>query len=252
MCYGMRPADVPLRADGPLAASAAQLPPRNEKLARNTVGGASLDLILNAAHCRVRGHACLKRGLLMDTSRSPTRRLRIFLRDFRMVEATVNLADGQALASYFANRRSYVNLRGAHWAGTGDDVAHVALKVDQVLWAAAPEGDVPLTNASVATRGHDVEIQLDGGLLVAGGLMLSEQQRLSDYLETGGQFVPVLNAQLLRSGRPPKKVNLELGDIVVNQEAIQAVWEVAAQDPRPVGPEEPPQNPLDPGGADWR
>src|SRR5690606_6376071 len=45
----------------------------------------------------------------------PTRRLRIFLRDFRMLEATVHLAEGQALASYFANRKSYVNLNAAHW-----------------------------------------------------------------------------------------------------------------------------------------
>jgi hypothetical protein len=51
MCYGMRPADVPLRAAAPLATAAAYVPPRNEKLARNTVGGPSLDLILNAAHC---------------------------------------------------------------------------------------------------------------------------------------------------------------------------------------------------------
>src|SRR5687768_4631456 len=108
----------------------------------------------------------------MDTGKSPTRRLRIFLRDFRMVEATVSLAEGQALASYFANRKSYVNLRGAHWAGTGDDVAHAVLKVEQVLWAAAPEGDVPLTNASVISKGRLVEIQLDGGLLVQGSLTL--------------------------------------------------------------------------------
>ena len=165
----------------------------------------------------------------MDTGKSPTRRLRIFLRDFRMVEATVSLAEGLALASYFANRKSYDNLRGAHWAGTGDDVAHAVLKVDQVLWAAAPEGDVPLTNASVASKGRLVEMQLDGGLLVQGSLTLSNQQRLSDYLETAGQFVPMIHAQLLRSGRPPKKVNVNLGDIVLNQDAIQAVWEVEAQ-----------------------
>jgi hypothetical protein len=183
----------------------------------------------------------------MDTRKSPTRRLRIFLRDFRMVEATVSLADGQALASYFANRKSYVNLRGAHWAGTGDDVAHAVLKIEQVLWAAAPEGDIPLTNASVATRGRDVEIQLDGGLLVKGGLTLSEHQRLSDYLETAGQFVPMLNAQLLRSGRPPKKVNVQLGDIVLNQDAIQAVWEVEQQQDRTPVTETPPDNPLEPG-----
>jgi hypothetical protein len=185
----------------------------------------------------------------METGKSPTRRLRIFLRDFRMVEATVSLAEGQALASYFANRKSYVNLRGAHWAGTGDDVAHAVLRVEQVLWASAPEGDIPLTSASVATKGRDVEIQLDGGLLVRGSLILSEHQRLSDYLETSVQFVPMLAAQLLRSGRPPKKVNVNLGDIVLNQDAIQAVWEVAQQEPRDRAPNDAaPENPLEGAG----
>lgn len=172
----------------------------------------------------------------MSENRSGTKRLRIFLRDFRMVEATVSLAEGQALASYFANRKAYVNLRGAHWAGTGEDIAHAALRVEQVLWAAAPDEDIPLTNASVATRGRLVEIQLDGGLLVQGRLILSEQQRLSDYLETAGQFVPMLRAQLLRSGRPPKKVNVNLGDVVLNQDAIQAVWELRGQANRAEAP----------------
>jgi hypothetical protein len=160
----------------------------------------------------------------------PTRRLRIFLRDFRMLEATVHLAEGQALASYFANRKSYVNLNAAHWTGTGDDVKHAVLKVEQVLWAAALDGDIPLTNASVSSGGRPVEMQLDGGLLLRGALMLGDQQRLSDYLEIASPFVPVMDAQLLRSGRPPKKVNVDLGGVVLNQEAIQAVWEVNAQE----------------------
>jgi hypothetical protein len=42
----------------------------------------------------------------------------------------------------------------------------------------------------------------------------------------------MLNAQLLRSGRPPKQVNVHLGDVVLNQDAIQAVWEVGVQSRR--------------------
>lgn len=184
----------------------------------------------------------------METSRSPTRRLRIFLRDFRMVEATASLADGQALASYLASRKSYVNLCGAHWAGTDGSVAHVALRVGQVLWAAAPDGDIPLTNASAAGRAREVEIQLDGGLLVRGGLILSEHQRLSDYLESAGQFIPMLGAQLLRSGRPPQKVNVTLGDVVLNQDAVQAVWETAAQDEGAAAGGASLENPLEAAG----
>lgn len=166
----------------------------------------------------------------MDPSRLPSRRLRIFLRDFRMVEAQVSMAEGQSLATYFANRKTYLNLRGAHWASTQEDVQHAVLRVDQVLWVAAPDGDIGLTNASGQPHQRLVELQLDGGLLVRASLLMGERQRLSDFLESAGQYVPALNAQLLRSGRPPKKVNVTLGDIVLNQEAVQAVWEVEAQE----------------------
>ncbi len=164
----------------------------------------------------------------MIESRTPPRRLRIFLRDFRMVEAQVSWAEGQSLATYFANRKQYINLRGAHWASTQEDAQHVALKVDQVLWVAAPDGDITLTSASMAPTERMVEIQLDGGLLLRAGLLIAARQRLSDYMESTQQFIPMAKAQLLRSGRPPKKVNVTLGDIVLNQHAIQAVWEVAA------------------------
>jgi len=165
----------------------------------------------------------------MDTSKLPTRRLRIFLRDFRLVEAQASFAEGQSLATYFSNRKSYLNLRGAQWASTSDDIKHAVLRLDQVLWVAAPDGDVDLSMASGHAQQRLVELQLDGGLLVRAALLMSERQRLSDFLESAGEFMPLTGAQLLRSGRPPKHVNITLGDIVLNQAAVQAVWEVSAQ-----------------------
>jgi hypothetical protein len=160
-----------------------------------------------------------------------TRKLRLFLRDFRMVEASVNLAEGQALSSWLANRKHYVNLQGALWAGTTEVVRHAALKIDQVLWATSIENDVPLTPAASSVAPRSVGIQLEGGLLLRCGLNIGERQRLSDYLESTSQFIPVRGALLLRSGRSSKEVNLTLGDVVLNQQAIQAVWELAAQVP---------------------
>ena len=168
---------------------------------------------------------------MADQTKLPTRRLRLFLRDFRMVEAQISLAEGQALMQYFASRKQYVNLRGARWASTNENVRHAALKVDQVLWASAMDNDIPLLGGTISTEPREVEVQLEGGLLVRAGMIIGGGQRLSDYLESQPQFLPVRNAQLLRSGRPPKEVNVSLGDIVLNQAAVQAVWEVAAQKP---------------------
>ena len=168
-----------------------------------------------------------------DPARSPTRKLRLFLRDFRMLEAHLHLAEGQSLRSYLAHRTVYVNLRDARWASTGQVVRHAVLKVEQVLWAAAPEGDVPVVEASIPREPRAMEFQLDGGLLIRAGLCMGDSQRLSDYLESAGPFIALHDARLLQSGRPPRAVNVTLGDIVLNQEAIQAIWE--AEDGLPAG-----------------
>ena len=163
-------------------------------------------------------------------NRAPTRRLRLFLRDFRMLEANITLAEGQSLVSWLANRRSYVNLRNAHWVSTKDTVQHAVLKVDQVLWAASVDNDIPLVSTSQPHAPKAVEIQLEGGLLVRGGLNIGDKQRLSDYLEAQMQFIPLRGANLLRSGRPAKEVNLVLGDVALNQAAVQSMWEIAMQE----------------------
>lgn len=166
---------------------------------------------------------------MADLTKLPARRLRLFLRDFRMIEAQISLAEGQALMQYFASRKQYVNMRGARWASTNENVRFAVLRVDQVLWASAMDNDIPLTPGTLASPPREVEIQLDGGLLVRAAIVIGEGQRLSDYLESQPQFLPVRNAQLLRSGRPPKEVNVSLGDVVLNQTSIQAMWEVDAQ-----------------------
>ena len=117
-----------------------------------------------------------------DIHRPVTRRLRLFLRDFRMIEAFVSTAEGQPLTSYVSNRRRYINLRAAHWADATSDRSHAALQVSHVLWASAPDGDMPLVNSSGVSRPREVELQLEGGLVVRGALPIFEQQRLSDFL----------------------------------------------------------------------
>lgn len=159
-----------------------------------------------------------------DSSRLPTRRLRLFLRDFRQVDAITRVAEGQSLTSFCASRRSYINLQEARWT-TGDAADFVVLRVSQLLWAASLDGDVPLVQPIPSAPGRIVEMHLDGGLFLRASLMTGPLQRLGDYLESAGQFIPLQHAQLLRTGRPPRDVNVVLGDITLNQDAIQAMWE---------------------------
>ena len=151
---------------------------------------------------------------------NPPRRLRIFLRDHRVLDANARVPRGQFLSTYLASRTRYVNLTGVDWMGTGEKVGHMALKVDKILWAASEDGELPLTSARAATDARRVEVELEGGYLVSAGLLLVQNQRLSDYLQSAPAFVPLRDAQLRPRGKG-------LGDVVVNQDAIQVVRELS-------------------------
>lgn len=151
---------------------------------------------------------------------NPPRRLRVFLRDHRVLDANARVPRGQFLSTYLASRTRYVNLTGVDWMGTGEKVTHMALKVDKILWAASEDGELALTSVqATATAARRVEVELEGGYLLAAGLLLVQNQRLSDYLQSAPAFVPLRNAELRPRGKG-------LGDIVVNQEAIQVVREL--------------------------
>lgn len=152
---------------------------------------------------------------------NPPRRLRLFLRDHRVLDANARVPRGQFLSTYLASRTRYVNLTEIDWMGTAEKVGHISLKVDKILWAASQDGDLPLTNALAAASARRVEVELEGGYLLSAGLLLVQNQRLSDYLQSSPPFVPLREAELRPRGR-------SLGDIVVNQDAIQVVRELRA------------------------
>jgi hypothetical protein len=154
-----------------------------------------------------------------QTDNNPPRRLRIFLRDHRVLDASARVPRGQFLSTYLASRTRYVNLMSSEWVGIGEQVGHMALKVDKILWAASEDGELPLTGAVDTPTPRTVEVELEGGYLVSAGLLLVENQRLSDYLQSAPPFVPLRNAELRPRGK-------KLGDVVVNQEAIQVVREI--------------------------
>ncbi len=150
---------------------------------------------------------------------NPPRRLRLFLRDHRVMDASARVPRGQFLSTYLASRTRYVNLTNVDWIGTGGKVPHMALKVDTVLWAASQDGELSLTSALAAAAARRVEVELEGGYMLSAGLLLVQDQRLSDYLQSAPPFVPLRNAELRPRGKG-------LGDIVVNQQAIHLVREV--------------------------
>ncbi len=156
------------------------------------------------------------------TESNAPQRLRIFLRDHRVLDASARVPEGQSLAMYLASRSRYVNLTAVDWVGTGSAVPHMALKVDHVLWVSSEDGTLPLTAAMAGATARRVQVELEGGYLLAAGLLLIENQRLTDYLHSAPPFIPLRDAELRPRRRP-------LGDIAVNQGAIQLVREIRAE-----------------------
>lgn len=157
-----------------------------------------------------------------ETDSNPPRRLRIFLHDHRVLDASARVPRGQYLSTYLASRNRYVNLLHAEWVGIGEEVGHMALKVDKILWASSEDGELELASALASTTARRVEIELEGGYLVSAGLLLVDNQRLSDYLQSAPAFVPLQDAELRPRGK-------SLGDVVVNQAAIQVVRELGGE-----------------------
>jgi hypothetical protein len=157
-------------------------------------------------------------------ARAPThtKRLRLFLRDYRVIEARVGFTEGQTLSSYLASRKKYMNLIDVLWVGTGEQLRHVSLQVSQILWASAADNDIPITAAHPAAAPRSVEISLESGLVAHAGLALVENQRLSDYLESSPQFIPLRDVRLL-----PRDVIM--GDMAINRDAIQMVRELSGE-----------------------
>lgn len=156
---------------------------------------------------------------MSESDHIASRRLRLFLRDHRVLDAHARVPQGQFLSTYLASRNRYVNLLDVDWVGTRETIPHMALKVDKVLWAASQDGALPLTHAMAAATPRRVEVELEGGYLLSAGLLLLAGQRLSDYLQTAPAFVPLRNAELRPRGKP-------LGDIAVNHDAVQVVREI--------------------------
>jgi hypothetical protein len=125
------------------------------------------------------------------------------------------------------HRRAYVPLLEPRWTPTGESLPFALLKVSQIIYAAAMQGDVRLVSAPIASAPQPVEIVVEGGLHIRGGIMLSGGQRLSDYLDAAGAFLPETGAVLMKSGRPPQATNVVWGDIALNHDAVQAVWEAS-------------------------
>lgn len=153
------------------------------------------------------------------STRAAPRRMRIVLRDHAVLEAQAHIASGQYLLSFISGRKRYLSLTSAVWLATNEPVDYMVLKVDRILWVTSPDNSIPLMQVLGNSAARQVEISLEGGLVIRAWMSLGTRQRLSDYLATAPDFIPLTGANVLPRGAT-------LGDIALNQDAVRSIREI--------------------------
>jgi len=157
------------------------------------------------------------------------RRVRMLLRDQRLLDGMVHLPEDGDLATYLSTREGgWVNVTEARWLASGERVSHLLLKASVVLWAGAA-GDEQLLPRQEGTP-RPVKITLENRITLHADLRLPVRRRLTDVLTACGDFFPVCDARVDARG-------IAFGDVAVNRDAVHVVEDLAdmpaADEPSP-------------------
>lgn len=141
--------------------------------------------------------------------------MRVFLRDHTIFEANLSFGEGTGLVPYLGSGKGWLNLTSVEWVGTRERLRHLALPTRHVALIASLGEDMPLMQVPPLARPVGIEVGLEGGIVMRALLRLMMQQRLSDFLEAAGEFIPLWTARLF-----PR--DLPLGDVAANRKSIRS------------------------------
>jgi len=149
--------------------------------------------------------------------------VQLLLRGGQPLEGTIHIPDGMPLLNFLGLRRFFLNLTSVREVGSEeekDPVAHLSVRLSNVVWVIPMERSLHLSTALIpAEVGRTVELQLVDGTTLKVMLNISDEQRMSDYLDANSGFVPLFEARDLSTSRVIPR-------LAVNHEAILAIREV--------------------------
>ena len=148
------------------------------------------------------------------------RRVRLALAHGRAIEGNIHATEAQSLTVFMATRRYYASLTEAHWVGDPEDeVPHMAVRVDQILWAQPLDRGLAVSMAQQATmKPRRAEITMKDGTTLRGSMFIADEQRMTDYVDSAFGFLPLREAVVLPEGEP-------LGDVALNADILLAIRE---------------------------
>ena len=151
------------------------------------------------------------------------RPVRIRLRDGRAMEGRIHVPEGQSVVGFLRLRRSFLNLTDVRWLGVeGSDepLAHLGVRMARILWLVPLDPTLPLQSAARppdATR--EVELRIEGGLMLKVRIPLADEQRMSDFFDARPGFIAMRS---VRIGSAKDVVDR----LVLNSEAIITIREM--------------------------
>lgn len=151
------------------------------------------------------------------------RPVRLRLRDGRALEGKIHVPEGQSAMGFLRLRRSFLNLTAVRWLGPGapdEELPHLGVRLSRILWLVPLDPTLPLQSAARppdATR--EIELRIEGGLVLQVRIALAEEQRMSDFFDARPGFIA------LRSVRIGSATDV-VDRLVVNGDAIITIREL--------------------------
>lgn len=152
------------------------------------------------------------------------RRVRVAVERQARTDGDVHVTQGQTLSAFLHSRRHFLSLTAAS-QGTGTEWAHVAIRIESVLWVGPLDSELALAAPMAEHQsGRPAELVLTDGSRLHGELRIAAEQRLTDYIDVPPFFLAVYEAKDLETAE-------SLGEIALNTRRILSIRELV-EEPR--------------------
>lgn len=149
--------------------------------------------------------------------------VQILLRGGQTLTGEIHIPTGMPLVNYLRIRRLFLNLTSVRQKGPPEGegpFGHLSIRLSNIVWVVPLEPSLHVSSTlAPAEPGRTVELQLVDGFDLTVTLNISEDQRMSDYLDSNSGFLPLFEARI----QPDDQV---VERLAVNHEAILAIREV--------------------------
>ena len=153
--------------------------------------------------------------------------VRILLRGGKSLDGNIHLPEEMSLLHFLGIKRFFLNLtsvRHTNAEGIEELIEHLSLRLSNVVWVVPLDSSLHISTALAPTNSsRAVDLRLVDGMTLTVELNISEEQRMSDYLDSNSGFVPLLSARI-HSG------DEVIPRLAVNHEAILAIRELPEPD----------------------